>query len=339
MGLDGILKDDTLALNDEDFLEFNGFRVAFANVTQDPEISSFRLVVRPSYVSKEKIISVVFKAQSAPEYISIECFHRGDRDLWTFTWKRKESRQIEHEMNRPFATYMDEYFTPGWRHIEAVGRARRHYGFTKPYYELGGRTPQQMFAIGNGAYEVTGIGFVWVGTLNNSQELQWCQYLPWEQNNSDIRIYLSRGANIQDAYRMTIDQWDFLLPQFLSAFGSVMRGNMRGISGAPGKGPAWAVDSLKSTIDTAQDIRNRLTGPAEKLAVSLGVMKKQASPSSPDDLWDLVKKPKSTGAQARIVRAMARPYRQVIKLGRLAAAAKEKKTATRFGTIVRYLRN
>lgn len=339
MSINDALRDDTLTLTDDDYFEFDDIRIAFVNVAVDGDNRGFRIVVRPSYTTQAKVAAAVFKARRAPEDVKMDCFHRAEKDIWTINWARRNDRRMQDLMTGVFAKYLSADFSAGWRHSQAVGRARRYYEFVKPYYELGGRTAQQMFGKGYGAYEIRNVGFVWVGRISNMRQVQWCQYLPFEKNNTDIRFYLSHGASIDLAYRLTIKQWDELLPQFLSAFGSVMRGNAGSLTSGPAKATSWSIESLDKGLETIQNVHKQIASPLQSLSDKfLGANDKEVNVStSANDLWNFAAPRTSHELQKVIEQVSAQPYRRINKLEVLPIAEKYKKRTTRFGTIVDYI--
>ncbi len=182
-----------------------------------------RFDVKPFGVRQDVIEPVLFSSGKLPKNCDMTSDAFIGEERWNLSWSGSNMK-IAGLMKQPFSTALVFGLEAGWlakvrkrERANAIWRAARQKA-------LGNRSPNQIAEMGFGAYEVTGIGFVWFGQEGSGVELQSQAYFRTPSMNSDFRWYLERGVSLSETRRLSRQQNHEVFLLTIAAFGGVFGG-------------------------------------------------------------------------------------------------------------------
>lgn len=241
-------------MDDRFFFDVGKFKFALreAHLTE----KYLRFDVMPFGVRQDAIEPVVFSSGKLPKNCKMSSDAAIGEERWKITWTGGNLK-IASLMKQPFSHAMVFGLEAGWLSKVRKRERARAIWRAAPQVALGNRSPNQIAELGSGAYEVTGIGFVWFGQEGSAIELQSQAYFRTPSMNRDFRWYLERGASLTETRRLSRQQNHEVFLLTIAAFGGVMGG-----AGGVGSASSSALDKGLAVLDKGLNQVGVKTRPA-----------------------------------------------------------------------------
>jgi hypothetical protein len=259
--------------------------------------------VKPFQVADREIYRLIFSNGVPPKGVTIEWNKQfAYARARVYLGQRTLPQVLAVGARDPFKTYF-------LRHIEGLGvgweeranhrRSAHDEAFDAAYGELGGHTPNEIIALGQGAYEIPGVGFVWYGSdRKTSGQLTIETQRSVPSVDESIRWFLKRGASLSEARYLNETQQRNLNMQALAA-GGIALGSVAGFSVGSASPSMWS-----KAVKTVKDVASRDLDAA-------GVKGKS-------DLFQaIIKKFSTSEAEARIQELNRRPVISIVQLPKM----------------------
>lgn len=207
----------------------------------------FEIDVEPVMVREERIIKLIFTTNFVPKVSQLTSDLYIDHERWRVTWDKGEGMTMMKSLRGPFQNFLLKHTAYGRNWRERARRERIDMQMREiesaiwravPQKRFGGRSPNDLIALGEGPYEVSGQGFVYV----TSHSIQYHPYFKYKKINERIRWYLERGTDLSEAIGLEVRQSKRVNAQMIAGFAIAMADNVGQVGS--GKEGAWNIKNV-----------------------------------------------------------------------------------------------
>jgi hypothetical protein len=188
----------------------------------------FEIEVEPPMTAEHLIIKLIFNRIPIPNGVSLKSTLGVGVERWTVQWDRGEFWTMLASLNSRFQNFVvnSTEYGAGWRARARRDRITRQLReieqlvwWSFPQERFGGRSTNELWELKNGAYEIIGQGFLWLGEDGTrGRKLEFHSLVDDEQLNQDLRWYLERGTSVSEAVALRTRRWNRIAAQTIVAF-------------------------------------------------------------------------------------------------------------------------
>lgn len=229
-------------------------------------LNSFEIDIKPPLTKETVIIDLLFASGVLPEGASLTSDIYFESERWKLTWPDKIGLAVLPNLRKAFQEYhgRTSEFKTGWQNdntkvFDRETLIRREKWDSRKRQNLGGRSLDDIKALGFGPHEIQFVGFVWYGPVSakRTYEVQTYPYSDSENFNQAIRTFLQRGISLNEALSLNNKHMKNLNDQLLIGAGLILLGG----AGGAARGGAAPVSIFEQGKEIALGITNHPKNP------------------------------------------------------------------------------